>query len=117
VLLPAGDYHLSGKYKSDLVSQRGLVWRISCGSKTLGENFPVRGSDPAWKEFAISFTVPEDGCLAQNVKLVLDARSASETFVSGSIWYDDLRIRRDEDAQVDDPSPSIDAEERGHLAE
>ena len=99
VLLPAGDYHLSVRYKSDLVSQRGLLWRISCGSKTLGESFPIRGSDPAWKEFGISFTVPADGCSAQNVKLLLDARSASETFVSGSIWFDDIRITRDRDSQ------------------
>jgi hypothetical protein len=77
----------------------------------------VSGSDPAWQDFGISFTVPADGCSAQIVRLTLDARSASETFVTGSIWYDDLRIRRDEDAQVDDPSPSIDAKERGHLAE
>jgi hypothetical protein len=117
VLLPAGDYHLSGRYKSDLLSQRGLVWRISCASKTLGESFPVRGSDPAWKDFKILFTVPEDGCAAQNVTLALDARSASETFVSGSIWYDDLRIRADQRTQIDDPSPSIDVETQGQLAE
>ena len=107
VLLPAGDYHLSGKYKSELVSQRGMVWRVSCGSKMVGESFPVRGSDPAWKDFGISFSVPPDGCPAQKVELVLDARSASETFVSGSTWYDDLRIR---DTQIDDPSLPIDAE-------
>ena len=99
VLLPAGDYHLSGKYKSDLVSQRGLLWRISCGSKTLGESLPIHGSDPAWKDFGISFTVLADGCPAQNVQLVLDARSASETFVSGSIWFDNFRITRDRDSQ------------------
>jgi hypothetical protein len=99
VLLRAGDYHLSVSYKSDLVSQRGLLWRISCGSKTLGESFPIRGSDPAWKEFGIAFTVPPEGCSAQNVKLLLDARSASETFVSGSSWFDDIRITRDRDSQ------------------
>jgi hypothetical protein len=99
VLLPAGDYRLTGKYKSDLVSQRGLLWRIFCGSTTLGESFPIRGSDPAWKEFGIAFTVPPEGCSAQTVQLLLDARSASETFVSGSSWFDDIRITRDRDSQ------------------
>jgi hypothetical protein len=75
------------------------LWRISCGSQTLGESLPVHGNDPAWKDFDISITVPADGCPAQSIKLVLDARSASETFVSGSIWFDDFRIMRDRDSR------------------
>ena len=30
VLLPAGTYKLEGKYKADLVSQRGLQWSVNC---------------------------------------------------------------------------------------
>ena len=91
VLLPPGRYQLEGKYKSDLVSQRGLQWRISCGDKLIGESRPVMGTKPVWSDFALRFTVPE-GCIAQTIKLVLDARYASETFVSGFIWYDNLKI-------------------------
>ncbi len=98
VLLPPGSYQLKGKYKSDLVSQRGLQWRVLCGSKSLGESRPVTGTEPAWEDFVVSFTVPED-CPAQKIKLALDARSASETFVSGSIWYDDLSITRAPEAE------------------
>ena len=93
VVLAPGRYQLHGKHKSDLVSQRGLQWRILCGSTSLGESRPVMGTEPSWEEFEVSFTVPED-CPAQTIKLALDARSASETFVSGSIWYDDLGISR-----------------------
>ena len=61
----------------------------------------MTGTEPAWEDFVVSFTVPED-CPAQKIKLALDARSASETFVSGSIWYDDLSITRAPEA---DPPP------------
>jgi len=91
ILLPPGSYRLRGTYKSDLVSQRGMQWRILCGQKSIGESRPVMGTEPVWTDFAVRFSVPDD-CLAQTIKLVLDARHTSETFVSGSIWYDDLKI-------------------------
>jgi hypothetical protein len=94
VLLPAGQYQLRGMHKSEIVSTRGLKWQILCGKNPIGESQPVLGTDPAWEEFVVPFTVPED-CRLQTIKLVLDARSASETFVSGSIWYDDLSITRE----------------------
>jgi hypothetical protein len=99
VLLPPGTYHFQGKYQVGLVSQRGLQWRVICagGERTpIGESPIVNGSDPAWKEFEFSFTVPDTDCTAQYVRLVLDARSESETLVSGSIWYGDLSITRDQ---------------------
>ena len=34
VLLPPGDYKLEGKYKADLVSQRGLKWSVTCADAT-----------------------------------------------------------------------------------
>jgi hypothetical protein len=81
------------------VSTRGLKWQILCGENLIGESQPVLGTDQAWDEFVVPFTVPAN-CPLQTIKLVLDARSASETFVSGSIWYDDLSIARDEIAEL-----------------
>ena len=52
------------------------------------------GSQPSWKEFKVQFRVPDTGCRAQIVRLDLDARSASEQFISGSMWFDDLQILR-----------------------
>ena len=95
VMLAPGTYRFQGKYRGDIISQRGLFWRISCPSGTaIGQSAMVAGAAPAWKDFEFSFTVPGTDCRAQNVRLVLHARSASEQFVSGSIWYDDLRITR-----------------------
>jgi hypothetical protein len=84
-------------HKADIVSERGLVWRISCAGQptnVLGESPAVSGTDPVWTDFEFSFAVPETGCPAQMVTLGLNARSASEQFVSGSVWYDDLQILR-----------------------
>jgi hypothetical protein len=97
IVLSSGDYRFSGKYKSDLVSERGLQWRIACaGDKPadLGQSEAVSVTTPEWKDFEFSFTVPEKDCPAQYIRLVFDARSASERFISGTIRYADLRLVR-----------------------
>jgi len=97
VPFPPGSYQFVGSYKLDLLSQRGLVWRVNCETKEIGSSPLVNGVSQGWEFFKLSFTVPDD-CPAQTIKLALDARSASETFVSGSIWFDDLSV-------VDEPNP------------
>jgi len=52
------------------------------------------GTAPTWNDFLIPITVPDADCRAQNLRLTLAARSESERFVTGSIWYDELRINR-----------------------
>lgn len=95
VMLAPGSYQFEGKYKGDVMGRRGLLWRIACaGGARIGQSDMVLGTRPAWREFAFAFTVPNRDCRAQSVSLVLDARSASEQFVTGSIWYDDLQISR-----------------------
>ena len=105
VLLPPGDYRLEGKYKADLVSQRGLQWSVKCAEATtpIGVSGTMNGSSPIWQDIDLTFTVPDSDCVAQHVALALDARSASEQFVSGAVWYDELNIVRIEEA---DPSQS-----------
>jgi hypothetical protein len=97
-ILPPGSYRFHGKYRVDIDSQRGLLWRITCAGDqgtALGEGTPVKGSQSAWTDLEFSFTVPETNCPAQYVRLVFDARWESEEFISGSVWFDDLQILRE----------------------
>lgn len=97
VLLAPGNYRFKGRLKGELAGRRGLVWRAFCvgGRKLLGESDMMIGMAPAWRTFGFTFTVPQDpSCRAQEVRLALDARSASERLVSGAVWYADLTIER-----------------------
>jgi hypothetical protein len=99
IMLSPGNYLFKGQYRGQLVGRRGLEWRISCA----GAENPITKTQmmtgtaataTQWAEFSIPFAVPDTDCRAQQVKLVLDARSASEQLVSGSMWYDKLQIVR-----------------------
>ena len=96
VMLPPGSYLLKGQYRGQLVGRRGLEWRISCAGaeSPLARTPMVTGAVPAWTEFSVAFAVPDADCKAQQVRLALDARSASEQLITGSIWYDQLQIVR-----------------------
>jgi hypothetical protein len=97
LFLSPGNYRLAGKIKGELNGRRGLQWRILCGggtSQALVETAMFVGVAPTWTEFEAQFAVPESDCRAQQLRLDLAARSASEQLVSGSVWYDDLVISR-----------------------
>jgi hypothetical protein len=105
LLLTPGNYRLKGKLKGESRGPRGLQWSIRCagrGKAALGEGPMFVGVAPKWDEFDFTFTVPETECRAQELRLVLAARSASEQLVSGTVWYDDLQISRLEET---DQSP------------
>jgi hypothetical protein len=95
-MLSPGAYKFTGRYKGQLAGRRGLEWRIACADAAdpLAKSAMAIGTIPVWIDFAVPFTVPETGCRSQSVSLALDARSASEQLVSGSVWYDDLQVVR-----------------------
>lgn len=95
-LLAPGTYQLVGDYKGEIKARRGLVWRASCAASgaVLGESPMMFGSGTPWKSFDFTFAVPAEGCRAQSLDLVLNARSASETIASGSMLFDDLKLTR-----------------------
>jgi hypothetical protein len=95
LMLPEGNYKLKGQYKGEIAGRRGLVWRVACadGERPLGESTMIIGLAANWQDLGLDFSVPP-GCRAQRLSLELDARSASEQIVSGSIWFDDLSITR-----------------------
>ena len=107
IMLSPGSYQFQGKYKGDLVSERGLEWRIVCAAKeqnVIGRGVVSRSTTAQWQDLEFSFTVPEADCPAQYVKLVFDARSASEKFISGNIWFDDFKIAREEPTVATQPT-------------
>jgi hypothetical protein len=95
-MLTPGRYRFVGSRRGTVTGRRGLVWRIAClgTAKPLGHGSMDLGFYQRWQQFEFEFTVPASDCRAQNVELVLDARSASERLVSGTMWYDDLAIER-----------------------
>ena len=109
IILSSGGYKFHGRYKGDLVSERPLEWRVVCAGKdqnVIGRGLVTRGgSTTQWKDLDFSFTVPVANCPAQYVKLVFDARSASEKFISGSISFDDFQITREETTDASGPTP------------
>jgi hypothetical protein len=98
LMLGPGGYQLKGKFQGEVVGPRGLAWRMTCagGGPSLGQSAMMIGSAPQWKDVALSFTVPKAECRAQELRLVLDARTPSEHLVSGSSWHDELQIVRTE---------------------
>src|SRR5580704_672130 len=95
IMLAPGRYHFTGRVKGELVGPRGLKWRVSCAEtrdNRLAEGPMINGRVPSWSDTGFDFMVPAQNCRAQYLSLDLDARMASESFVNGSMWFDDLKI-------------------------
>ena len=101
-MLPPGTYQLTGEYKGQVIGRRGLLWRVLCLDKRqteIGSSPMFLGVARSWTNFDMPLTVPATNCRAQTLQLELGARSASERLVSGTLWYDDLKIVRKEGVQ------------------
>lgn len=99
LLLSPGTYRFEGKVRGEISGPRGLVWRVACvgaAGPPLGQSPMMIGAMAAWTDVKVSFTVPAAECRAQQLRLDLDARMASEQLVTGVVWYDDLRLTRAE---------------------
>lgn len=97
LMLAPGTYEFAGVHRGEIAGRRGLLWQVACANDArtrLGESAMLLGLWQSWQPFTFTFTVPEEGCRAQNLRLLHDARSASEKIVSGAVWYDDIRINR-----------------------
>ncbi len=95
VMLGPGSYEFKARFKGQLAGPRGLKWRIACAAgPRIGETPMIIGMMPDWRTVTFTFTVPPKDCRAQYVRLDLDARTASEQLVSGSMLFDRLEIAR-----------------------
>lgn len=103
VLLRPGTYQFKGRHKGTLVGRRGLKWRVACvdqPSVNIGESGMFVGVLKNWEAFSFAFTVPAKACGAQELRLELDARSASERLVSGTMLFADFEIVQDANAEA-----------------
>lgn len=97
LILPPGRYRFSARAKGNFNGPRGLKWQVAClvpAWRIVAETPMLLGANPQWHELSSQFDVPP-GCEAQTISLILAARSASETFVSGSVAFADLKLERD----------------------
>jgi tetratricopeptide (TPR) repeat protein len=94
LMLAPGEYRLEFLVKAeDLRTERGLVWQVSCAESrsVLAETVPITGTTP-WTELKVTFSVPSSDCNAQWLKVVLPARSASESKIEGDVWFQRIRV-------------------------
>jgi hypothetical protein len=95
--LARGNYRMSGRQMGKMVGPRGVRWQVSCldnpSSPPIASG-PMLTGAMKWAPFEFTFKVPTTACPAQELRLSLDARSASERVVSGHIWLDGLNIQQ-----------------------
>jgi polysaccharide biosynthesis transport protein len=93
-----GHYRVEGVMTGELRGPRGMRWRVRCPGaqkSRIGESEMLGGRTASWTAFSFALTVPAAECAAQELRLVLDARTHSERIASGNIWFDDLTVRRE----------------------
>lgn len=109
LVLDPGEYRLEGRvHLESLANERGLQWVIHCAPAPRTELMRSErfNGTRAWGRFSTRFSVPDEGCAAQWLRLQIPARIASERHVSGRAWFDDLAIRRDTQGEVRGQSPA-----------
>jgi hypothetical protein len=94
--LRPGDHQIVGEAQGDVVGRRSVRWRVTCleDKKLVGQSDMFVGEMVTWTAFSFAVTVPETGCSAQRLSLDLDARSPTERLVSGTVWFDEMAVRR-----------------------
>ena len=99
LMLPAGSYRASARYRGEVMGRRGMKIVVSCAipesSAQLGESPVFIGKQATWRTWDFIVNVPPS-CPTQMLRIRHDARFASEQFVNGLFWLDDVRIVRNE---------------------
>lgn len=96
IILKTGVYELKGRYRIDtLKAEEGLRWRVRCieNNSLLGESVEFIGRSP-WRVFKLEFSVPNDGCEVQSVRLEASSSYAHKHRFQGKLWFDDMSIYR-----------------------
>ncbi|HET8897901.1 MAG TPA: hypothetical protein VFN09_03880 [Rhodanobacteraceae bacterium] len=94
VLLAPGQYRLRFRARaSDLRSDKGIAWAISChGDDPMrAVSAPLKGSFE-WQTREMAFRVPAAGCPAQTLALVNLGADGAGKIVAGTLWFDDFQL-------------------------
>ncbi len=94
LLLSPGQYRLSLRARAQaLRSALGLQWVIACvgAGGVVGRTDPVEGSF-GWRTFEATFSIPDNGCPAQWLRLINPVPAGSAQRIAGDVWISDLKI-------------------------
>jgi hypothetical protein len=97
LLLGPGRYRIEGALRGTIAAKRGLRWELRCAAgsrQVLGGTEMLVGQSQQWRQFSLSADVPSANCEGQVLRLYHDARSASEEFLAGEVWFSGLRLDR-----------------------
>lgn len=114
--LRPGRHRIAGEAMGEVVGRRSVRWRVAClGERTrqIGESEMFVGEIKEWTPFSFPVIVPDEGCAIQRLSLILDARTPSERLTSGTLWFDDVSIRRETATDdVGEPKPPSQSQPR-----
>lgn len=96
LLLMPGNFVLSGLFSGQIRARRGMTWVVECAEtgKRIAASTLITGNVKGWTGFQLPVSVPAEDCKAQWLRLRIEARSPSETMLTGSLAFDDLVIKR-----------------------
>ena len=95
IMLPPGQHQLSVLIKGDVSGRRGLQWKVICENGVAADNSPmILGRFRNWTRHESDIVIPDAGCRFQYLRLIHAARTPSEQYARGRIWFDQLMIRR-----------------------
>ena len=94
ILLPAGTYRLGGEMRTEAGEARArLNWTVAClqSREIIGTSQTATATaadTPGWRPFSVTFTVPEQNCAAQWVRLTPESGRRA----TSAAWYDRLSV-------------------------
>lgn len=98
LLLTPGRYRLTGEFQSsELRSQQGLSWVLSCavGGQELGHSAPVLAQGRQWQTLELDFVVPPDCGFGVALALLPQAAFEARAGIRGEVLFDRFRLTQE----------------------
>jgi len=96
--LPPGRYQVSGLARPEAMKDgRGAQWTLRCAAggkpqEPLAHSVRFTGSGE-WEPFSFDASIPA-GCAGQVLQLEPSGAGASDQFLAGTLWFDNLSMRQ-----------------------